>query len=66
MDLQESMDLKDIQQFPEEEKFFYALAQISAVCDKLRCHNLWHDKTHSEYLWKTERWDVQSLFMEEQ
>ena len=31
MDLQEPMDLKDIQQLPEEEKSYYALAQISAV-----------------------------------
>ena len=66
MDLQEPMDLKDIQQLPKEEKFYSALAQISAVCDKQRCHGLWHGKTRSEYLWKTERWDAQSLFMEEQ
>ena len=66
MDLQEPMDLKDIQQLPEEEKFYYALAQISAVCDKQRCHGLWYGKTRSEYLWKTESQDAQSLFMEEQ
>ena len=66
MNLQELMDLKDIQQLPEEEKLYYALAQISAVCDKQRCHALWHSKTRSKYIWKTERWDTQSLFMEEQ
>ena len=66
MDLQEPMDLKDIQQLPEEEKLYSTLAQISAVCNKHRCHGLWHDKTRSKYLWKTERWDAQSLFMEEQ
>ena len=66
MDLQEFMDLKDIQQMSEEEKFYFAFAQISTVCYKLRCHALWHGKTRNEYLWKTERWDTQSLFMEEQ
>ena len=66
MDLQEPIDQKDIQQLPEEEKLYSAFAQISTVCDKLRCHALWHNKTHSEYLWKTERWDAQSLFVEEQ
>ena len=60
------MDLKDIQQLPEEEKLYYALAQISAVCDKQRCHGLWYGKTCSEYLWKIENWDTQSLFVEEQ
>ena len=65
MDLQESMDLKDIQQLPEEEKLYYALTQISAVCDKQRCHGLWYNKTCSEYLWKTKSQDAQSLFMEE-
>ena len=65
MDLQEPTDLKDIQQLPEEEKLYSTLAQISVVCDKQRCHGLWHGKTHSEYLWKTERQDAQSLFMEE-
>ena len=54
MDLQEPMDLKDIQQLPEEEKPYYALAQIFAVCDKQRCHGFWYDKTRNEYLWKTE------------
>ena len=66
MDLQEPMDLKDIQQLPEEEKLYYALAQISTVCDKQRCHGLWYGKTHSKYLWKPESWDAQSLFVEEQ
>ena len=66
MDLQEPMDLKDIQQLPEEEKLYSALTQISAICDKQRCHDLWHDKTHNEYLWKIESWDAQSLFVEEQ
>ena len=65
MDLQEPMDLKDIQQLPKEEKLYFALTEISVVCDKQRCHGLWHGKTHSEYLWKTERQDAQSLFMEE-
>ena len=60
------MDLKDIQQLPEEEKLYYALAQISAVYDKQRCRGLWYGKTRSEYLWQTESWDAQSLFMEEQ
>ena len=60
------MDLKDIQQLPEEEKLYYALVQISTVCNKQRCHGLWYDKTSSEYLWKTESWDAQCLFMEEQ
>ena len=59
MDLQEPMDLKDIQQLLEEGKPYYALAQISAVCDKQRCHDLCYVKTHSEYLWKTESWDAQ-------
>ena len=40
MDLQEPMDLKDLQQVPEEEKPYYALAQIPTVCDKQRCHGL--------------------------
>ena len=66
MDLQEPMDLKDIQQLPEEEKLYYALAQISAVCDKQRCHDLLNGKTRSKYPWKIERWNAQSLFMEEQ
>ena len=66
MNLQELMDLKDIQQLPEEEKLYSALAQISAVCDKQRCQALWHNKTRSKYIWKTEKWDTQSLFMEEQ
>ena len=66
MDLQEPMDLKDIQQLPEEEKLYFALAQISTVCDKQRCHDLWPGKTRSQYLWKTESWDAQSLFVEEQ
>ena len=66
MDMQEPMNLKDIQQLLEEEKLYFALAQISVVCDKQRCHGLWHGKTRSEYLWKTERWDAQSLFVEEQ
>ena len=66
MDLQEPMDLKDIQQLPEEEKLYSALAQISAVFDKQRCHGLWHGKTYNECLWKTENWDAQSLFVEEQ
>ena len=66
MNLQELMDLKDIQQLPEEEKLYSALAQISAVCDKQRCQALWYSKTRSKYIWKTERWDTQSLFMEEQ
>ena len=66
MDLQELMDLKDIQQLPEEEKLYFALAQISVAYDKQRCHGLWHDKTCSKYLWRTERWDAWSLFMEEQ
>ena len=66
MDLQEPMDLKDIQQLPEEEKLYSALAQISAVFDKQRCHGLWQGKTRSEYLQKTKRWDIQSLFVEEQ
>ena len=66
MDLQEPMDLKDIQQLLEEEKLYYAVAQISTVCDKQRCHGLWYGKTRSEYLWKTESWDAQSLFIEEQ
>ena len=66
MDLQELMDLKDIQQLREEEKLYSALAQISAVCNKQTCHDLWHSKTHNEYLWKTKRWDTQSLFMEQQ
>ena len=66
MDLQEPMNLKDIQQLPEEEKFYSALAQISVAYDKQRCHGFWHGKTCSEYLWKTKRWDAQSLFVEEQ
>ena len=66
MDLQELMDPKDIQQLPKEEKLYSALAQISAVCDKQRCHGLQHGKTRSEYFWKIERWDAQSLFIEEQ
>ena len=66
MDLQEPMDLKDIQQLPKEEKLYSALAQISVAYDKQRCHGLWHGKTCSEHLWKTERWDVRSLFAEEQ
>ena len=66
MDLQEPMDLKDIQQLLEEEKLYCALAQISAICDKQRCHGLWYGKTRSEYLWKTESWDAESLFMEKQ
>ena len=66
MDLQEPMDLKDIQQLPQEEKFYYALAQISVAYDKQRCRGLWHGKTFNEYLWKTERWDAWSLFVEEQ
>ena len=66
MDLQEPMDLKDIQQLPEEKKPYYALAQISAVCDKQRFHDLCYDKTRSKYLWKAESWDAQGLFMEEQ
>ena len=66
MDLQEPMDLKDIQQLLGEEKPYYALTQISAVCDKQRCHDLCYDKTRSEYLWKAESWDAQGLFVEEQ
>ena len=66
MDLQEWMDLKDIQQLPEEEKLYYALAQISTVCDKQRCHGLWYGKTSSEYLWKIESQNARSLFVEEQ
>ena len=66
MDLQEPMDLKDIQQLPEEEKLYSAIAQISVVCDKQRCHGLWHGKTCSEYLWKIKRWDARNLFVEEQ
>ena len=66
MNLQEPMDLKDIQQLPEEEKLYSALAQISVVCDKQRCHGLWHGKTRSKYLWKTKRWETQILFVEEQ
>ena len=66
MDLQEPMDLKDIQQLLEEEKLYYALAQISAICNKQRCHDLCYDKTRTEYLWKAESWDAQGLFMEEQ
>ena len=66
MDLQEPMDLKDIQQLPEEEKFYSALAQIFVAYDKQRCHGLWHGKTCSEHLWKTERWDARSLFTEVQ
>ena len=66
MDLQEPMDLKDIQQLTEEEKPYYALAQIFAVCDKQRCHDLYYGKTCSEYLWKTKSWDAQGLFVEEQ
>ena len=66
MDLQEPMDLKDIQQLLEEEKSYYALTQISVVFDKQRCHGLCYGKTRSEYLWKTESWDAQGLFMEEQ
>ena len=59
------MDLKDIQQLLEEEKLYFALTQISVVCNKQRCHGLWHGKTYNEYLWKTERWDAWSLFLEE-
>ena len=66
MNLQELMDLKDIQQLPEGEKLYSALAQISVVYDKQKCHGLWHDKTFSEYLWKTENQYAQSLFVEEQ
>ena len=66
MDLQQLMDLKDIQQLLKEEKLYSALAQISVVCDKQRCHGLWHGKTRSKYLWKTERWETQILFVEEQ
>ena len=60
------MDLKDIQQLLEEEKLYSAIAKISVVCDKQKCHGLWHDKTCSKYLSKTERWDAWSLFVEEQ
>ena len=66
MDLQESMDLKDIQQLLEEEKLYYALTQISADCNKQRCHGLCYGKTRSEYLWKIESLDAQGLFVEEQ
>ena len=66
MDLQEPMDMKDMQQLLEKEKLYYTLAQIFAVCDKQRCHDLYYGKTRSEDLWKIESWDAQGLVVEEQ
>ena len=45
MDLQDLIDLKDIQQLLEEEKLYFALAQIFAVCNKLKCHGLWRQNS---------------------
>ena len=64
------MGLKDIRQLPEEEKHYYALAQISAVCDKLRCHGLGMAKLSAStfgrlrggmprvYSWRSSEWEV--------
>ena len=45
MEIQELMDLKDIQQLPKEAKRYFALAQIFAVCNKLKCHGLWRQNS---------------------